>query len=345
MRTGSILLPDRDRKGRLADRRPLKLHSKPAPPDGGTPTERCRFAPTTSGPAHPGTLLAALLCWLDARQRGANLLLRLEDVDSTRCTAQSAQDMRDALAWFGLDWDDECLQSEFHAEHAAALDELARGGFLYPCDCSRSAIKRAGLAAADGGWRYPGHCRNHLLADRDWRSIDAAIRLRLEPGIADVQDESSILLTQDPSVEMGDPVLRSRNGSIAYHLACVVDDARAGINRVVRGRDLAPCTAIHTVLQRHMGLATPTYRHHLLLLEKTGEKFAKLHGAVGWRDLRTHYTATELCGVLAEFAGLTPDPSPRNPGDLVDHFDWNQVRIDDIALQWNGRALERVSRD
>jgi glutamyl/glutaminyl-tRNA synthetase len=328
---------------RLEDR--CRFQSKSALPDGDTPTERCRFAPTTSGPAHPGTLLAALLCWLDARQRRASLLLRLEDVDSTRCTAQSAQDMRDALSWFGLDWDEECLQSESHAEHAAALDELARAGLLYPCDCSRSAIKRAGLAAADGGWRYPGHCRSHKLAERGWRSVDAAVRLRLEPGITDVRDESGLPLGRDPSGEMGDPVLRSRNGSIAYHLACVVDDARAGISRVVRGRDLAPCTAIHTVLQRRLGLTTPIYRHHLLLLEKAGNKFAKLHGAVGWRALQDHYTAAELCGVLAEFAGLTPDPSPLHPGDLIDRFDWNRVRSDDVALQWTGSALERVTRD
>lgn len=252
--------------------------------------------------------------------------------------------MRDGLAWFGLDWDSEHLQSDFHADHAAALDELARAGLLYPCDCSRSAIKRAGLAAADGGWRYPGHCRNRQLAD-DWRSLGGAVRLRLEPGITHLQDESLLPLARDPSSEMGDPVLRSRDGSIAYHLACVVDDARAGITRVVRGRDLAPCTAIHTVLQQRLGYPNPRYRHHFLLLEKAGEKFAKLHGAVGWRTLQSHYTAAELCGVLAEFAGLTPDPSPLHPRDLVDHFDWNRVRSDDLALGWTGRALERVADD
>jgi glutamyl-Q tRNA(Asp) synthetase len=334
-------LPDLHRKGRHV-RIPLKLAVEPGPPDGDTPTERCRFAPTTSGPAHPGTLLAALLCWLDARKGGAHLSLRLEDVDSSRCSPESAQDMREALAWFGLDWDDECMQSDSHADHAAALDELARAESLYPCDCGRSAIKRAGLPAADGGWRYPGHCRSRALVDGAWRNVHGAVRLRLEPGIVDVADESLRSLSQDPSLEMGDPVLRSRNGSIAYHLACVVDDARSGITRVIRGHDLAPCTAIHTVLQQRLGYPTPRYRHHLLLLEKAGEKFAKLHGAVGWRDLKAHYTAEELCGVLAEFTGLTPDPSPLRPADLVERFDWSDVGSDDIALEWTGSALVRV---
>ena len=288
--------------------------------------------------------MAALLCWLDARKRGAHLLLRLEDVDSTRCTKESAQDMRDALSWLGLDWDDECMQSDFHAEHVSALDQLARADLLYPCDCSRSAIRRAGVPAADGGWRYPGHCRNHRLAD-GWRSTGGAVRLRLEPGVADVDDESNLPLAQDPSLEMGDPVLRSRNGSIAYHLACVVDDARAGITRVVRGRDLAPCTAIHTVLQQRLGYPTPRYRHHFLLLEKAGEKFAKLHGAVGWRTLEAHYTAAGLCGLLAELAGLSPDATPMRPEQLIERFDWDRVSHEDIALEWTGRTLARATHE
>ena len=88
-------------------------------------SETCRFAPTTSGPAHPGTLLAALLCWLDARSRGAHIALRLEDIDPGRCTPESAHDMRIALAWFELDWDSESLQSENRGSHASALDRLA----------------------------------------------------------------------------------------------------------------------------------------------------------------------------------------------------------------------------
>ncbi len=150
--------------------------------------ERCRFAPTPSGPAHPGTLLAALLCWLDARSHAAHLLLRLEDVDHTRCTPQHAQQMRAALRWLGLDWDAEHVQSERRAAHEAGLDALEDRGLLYPCRCSRSQIRGAADRAADGGWRYPGACRDRPLPAAGWRGCDEALRLRLPAGRLAIED-------------------------------------------------------------------------------------------------------------------------------------------------------------
>ena len=301
--------------------------------------ERCRFAPTTSGPAHPGTLLAGLLCWLDARSRGAKLLLRLEDVDSTRCTAESADDMRSALEWFGLDWDEFSLQSENRSAHEAALDSLAERGVLYPCSCSRSDIKRSGERAADGGWRYSGRCRDRLLPKGGWRAAGETLRVRLGAGRVDPADEGGVDLAQDPAAEMGDPVLLGRGGSIAYHLAAVVDDGGQQVTRVVRGRDLAASTAIQVTLQRLLELSTPVYRHHFLLLEETGGKLAKLHGAVGWRELREHYTPEALCGLLAEAAALIEAPAPMRPRDLLADFDWGQVRSEDRLARWTGERL------
>ena len=104
-------------------------------------TDRCRYAPTPSGPAHPGTLLAGLLAWLDARSRGAPLLLRLEDVDRLRCTPELTEEMRAALRWLGLDWDAESVQSERRPAHEAALERLAEAGLVYPCGCSRAEIR------------------------------------------------------------------------------------------------------------------------------------------------------------------------------------------------------------
>jgi glutamyl/glutaminyl-tRNA synthetase len=306
------------------------------------PTERCRFAPTTSGPAHPGTLLAGLLCWLDARSRGAHLRLRLEDVDSSRCTPESAEDMRAALRWLGLDWDAESVQSDRQSAHEQALDALAERGLLYPCRCSRAAVRRAGTPAADGGFRYPGTCRGRALPPGGWRASREALRLRLAPGRVEPRDEGGTDLGQDPLAAMGDPVMRRRDGDLAYHLVVVVDDADEGVTRIVRGRDLAASTAIHLLLQRSLGLPTPVYRHHLLLLEERGGKLAKLHGAVGWRALRERYAPDELTGLLAWVAGLVHEPQALAPRDLVAGFDWPRVRREDAVLRWTGDALVRV---
>jgi len=301
--------------------------------------ERGRFAPTTSGPAHPGTLLAALLSWLDARSRGAGLLLRLEDVDSTRCKPEGADDMRAALEWFGLDWDELSLQSEHRRAHEAALDALAERDLLYPCACSRSEVRRSGAPAPDGSFRYTGRCRGRALPRGGWRAAREPLRLRLEAGRVDLEDEGGVALAQDPAAEMGDPVLLARGASIAYHLAAVVDDGWQGITRVVRGRDLAASTAIHVTLQRLLGLSTPVYRHHFLLLEEHGGKLAKLHRAVGWRELRAHYAPDALCGLLAAAADLREASTPLRPSDLLADFDWGRVRSEDRLARWTGEAL------
>jgi glutamyl-Q tRNA(Asp) synthetase len=305
--------------------------------------EHCRFAPTTSGPAHPGTLLAALLCWLDARSQAARLELRLEDIDHTRCTPASAADMRAALSWLGLDWDATSLQSDFTEQHERALDRLAEQGRLYPCNCSRSEIKRGGLKAADGGFRYPGTCQSKGLPPGGWREASTALRFRLEPGLLAPEDDSGLDLAQDPAREMGDPVLRRRDGAIAYHLGVVVDDAQSGVTRIVRGRDLASATATQVALQNALGYATPAYRHHLLLLEERGAKLAKLHGAVGWNEISPHWSAARLRGFLARAAGLIEAEVEISAAELLDGFDWNRVEPDDAVVRWHDNELALVT--
>ncbi|HKC52813.1 MAG TPA: glutamate--tRNA ligase family protein [Myxococcota bacterium] len=305
---------------------------------------RTRFAPTTSGPAHPGTLVAGLLAWLDARSRGGHVTLRLEDVDPARCTTASADDMCAALRWFGLDWDAQELQSANRPAHDAALDRLAELGLLYPCTCSRGEVSRGGTRAVDGGWRYTGRCRKRPLPAKGWRAADAALRLRLPDGRIELADESGLDLSQDLLGEMGDPVLRRRDGALAYHLAAVVDDGSAGVTRIVRGRDLATSTATHVALQRALGLPTPGYRHHFLFLEESGGKLAKLHGAVGWAELARVYSAEALCGRIAQLAGLAPDARETTPRALLARFDWARVRADDVTLRWDGCDLREEKR-
>jgi len=124
---------------------------------------------------------------------------------------------------------------------------------------------------------------------------------------------------------MGDPIVRRRDGAIAYQLAVVVDDADEGITDVVRGRDIAPSTATQVLLQHILELPTPRYRHHFLLLEQAkGDKLAKLHGSLPWSTLRARYSGPELRDRLAQIAGL-PDATP-------EHFDWARVRGDDVSI-------------
>jgi len=301
--------------------------------------ETSRFAPSPTGPAHPGTLLAALLCWLDARSRGARLVLRLEDLDPERCRPEWSRAMLEDLAWLGLEWDALLEQTAASAAHEAALDRLAADGRLYPCACTRTEITSRGAGAPDGGVAYPGTCRDRPLPDAGWREANAALRVRLPRGRLELEDESGLDLSQDPGREMGDPVVRRRDGAVAYHLAGVVDDADLGVTRVVRGRDLATTTATQVALQRLLTISRPGYRHHLLLLEERGGKLAKLHGAVGASELRRHYDAAELCGALAWATGLRSTRDPITPGALLREFAWERVRDADRPMRWTGEAL------
>ncbi len=298
-----------------------------------------RFAPSTTGFAHPGTLLAALLCWLDARTSGARLVLRLEDLDVDRSRSEYREAMIRDLEWLGLDFDHVQRQSECRAQHEAALDLLQAKGRLYPCTCSRSQIRTAGLRASGGGFRYPGTCRARSLGAGGWRASEASIRLRLDAGRIELHDASGDDLGQDPLTAFGDPIVRRRDGAMAYHLASVVDDAALGVDRIVRGRDLADSTATQVALQRLLGLATPSYRHHLLLLERRGEKLAKLHGSVGTPELREHLSAEALCGVLAHACGLAAQSMPVQAAALLEGFDWSRIRRADRLLGGDGQHL------
>jgi glutamyl/glutaminyl-tRNA synthetase len=297
-----------------------------------------RFAPSTTGEAHPGTLLSALLVWLDARSRGGRVLLRLEDLDYTRCKPAWSTQMIDDLAWLGLDWDEIVDQSALRDQHESALDRLEDDGRLYPCTCSRSRLT-GGARAPDGGWAYPNTCRPRRLPAGGWREARDAIRVRLDDDRVELIDDGGLDLSQAPTLEMGDPVVVRRDGVRAYQLVVVVDDGASGVNRVVRGRDIAPSTATQVALQRLLGLPAPSYRHHALLLEARGGKLAKLHGSIGATELRRSVSAEALCGALAHAVGLRADAAPCRPAELLADFDWRRVAADDRVAPWRDGAL------
>lgn len=292
-----------------------------------------RFAPSPTGEAHPGTLLSALLVWLDARSRGGRVLLRLEDLDTTRVKAAWSAQMLEALEAIGLAWDDTVIQSGSSAAYEAALDQLAARGRLYPCTCSR-ADRAGGRRAPDGGWAYANTCRGNALPAGGWRAVDGNLRARLDDDRIEIVDAGGLDLSQTPAIDMGDPIVRRRDGVIAYQLAVVVDDAAAAITDVVRGRDIAPSTATQIMLQRLLGVPTPRYRHHFLLLEGSGDKLAKLHGSIPFSQVRARYTGPALCGWLAWAAGLAAAPYECAPPELVATFDWSRVPRADLVVRW-----------
>lgn len=292
----------------------------------------CRFAPSTTGPAHLGTLAAALLCWLDARSRGARLILRLEDLDPDRCRPEHAASILADLAWLGLDWDEVVAQQSLAAQHEAALDRLEALGALYPCDATREQLRAIGRRAPDGAFAYDNRARGRPLPPGGWRASRDPIRARLPDGSFNPVDEGGLDLAQDPAGAAGDPIVRRRDGSIAYQLAVVVDDAAAGVTRVVRGRDIAPSTATQVALQALLALPAPVYRHHLLLLEERGGKLAKTHLAP--RGTALGLSAPRLCGQLAACVGLLPSPDDCTPRDLLPHFDWAKVATIDRVVRW-----------
>jgi glutamyl-Q tRNA(Asp) synthetase len=297
-----------------------------------------RFAPSTTGEAHPGTLLAALLVWLDARSRGGRVVLRLEDLDITRTKAAWAQQMLEACRWLGLDWDDVVTQSERRTAHEAALDALAAAERLYPCNCSRKS-RAGGRRAPDGSWAYDNTCRGRSLPGGGWRAVTEALRVRLDDDRIELVDDGGMDLSQTPARDMGDPVVRRRDGVIAYQLAVVVDDHDAAITDVIRGRDIAPSTATQVMLQRLLRYPRPRYRHHFLLLEPGVGKLAKLHGSIPFSQVRARHDGAALCGILADAAGLQDASLPCRPSDLIDAFDWRRVPIRDRIAHWSEHGL------
>lgn len=296
-----------------------------------------RFAPTTSGRAHPGTLLSGMLSWLDCRSRAGKFLLRMEDIDPGAGGKAWREGLLDDLKWFGLTWDQLVWQSSRRVSHEAALDRLASSGRLYECGCSRTTVKAAGLPSVAGGWIYPGTCRHRKI--RNWRSSTENLRVDLSDLTVVVLDESGADLGQTVDQAMGDPVVRRGDGGVTYQLAVVVDDAEAGVTRIVRGRDLAPSTATQVALRGLLGLPIPAYRHHFLLLEPQGAKLAKLHQSIGADVLRRYLDPDSLRGFLAFVAGLAEDPRPVTLDQLLQSFSWDKIEVQDRTVFWDGQRL------
>ncbi|WP_374324882.1 tRNA glutamyl-Q(34) synthetase GluQRS [Azonexus sp.] len=234
---------------------------------------RGRFAPSPTGPLHFGSLIAALASCLEARCRGGEWLLRIEDVDTPRNVPGAAEAILRTLEAFGFAWDGPLrYQSHRAAAYEAALDVLRGQGLLYPCSCSRSEIAAAASrTAVDGGAVYPGTCRAGLRPGAEAR----AWRLRVDDAVVAFEDRLQGRIAQHLADEVGDFVLRRADGIHAYQLAVVVDDASQGITDIVRGADLLASTPRQLWLQRCLGYPRPAYAHLPVATNAAGEKWSK----------------------------------------------------------------------
>ena len=232
---------------------------------------RGRFAPSPTGPLHFGSLVAAIASWLDARAAGGEWLVRIEDVDAPRTVPGAADQILRTLEAFALHWDGEVAwQSRRGDAYEEALARLRAGGFAYRCKCSRKEIADSGLRGIEGAV-YPGTCRTLAVGD----DVAGAERFRVPAGTVEIEDRVQGRIAQDVARQVGDFVLKRRDGLHAYQLAVVVDDAAQGITDVVRGADLLQSTPRQVLLQRSLGFATPRYLHFPVAADAAGEKLSK----------------------------------------------------------------------
>jgi glutamyl-Q tRNA(Asp) synthetase len=241
-----------------------------------------RFAPSPTGYLHLGHAFSALTAFEAAKAQGGAFLLRIEDIDHTRCRPAYEQAIYDDLRWLGLDWPQPVLrQSEHMADYRAALDRLREMGVLYADARTRRGEAEAALSAPQGedavdetpappAWKLSLFaCRQHLCARYDELSFFEGAQAR----------------RADPAVN-GDVVLGRKDIGVAYHLCVVIDDARQGVTHVHRGQDLYDATHTQVLLQALLGLPTPVYHHHALLLDDQGRRLAKRKGSKTLRDYR-----------------------------------------------------------
>lgn len=267
-----------------------------------------RFAPSPTGYLHRGHAFSALAAHQAARAAGGRFLLRIEDIDTTRCRPSFEAAICEDLAWLDLSWETPVRrQSEHMADYQSALARLEADGLLYRCFRTRKEIAQAMTSAPHGvvdafrGAPLPAREEARRLAAGEpfaWRLSLAAARRRLGGWQGLAFSDSGQTFTANPEPG-GDVVLARKDVGVAYHLAVVVDDALQGITHVIRGVDLAEATHVQRLLQALLDLPTPAYQHHPLLLDAEGRRLAKRTGAESLRTLRERgMSAADLKGEL-----------------------------------------------
>ena len=293
-----------------------------------------RFAPTPSGRMHLGNVFAALIAWASVRSRNGEMVLRMEDLDTQRTSADFAQVLRDDLAWLGLDYDRETpaqsLRSAVYDEYFERMREM---GLLYPCYCTRSQLHSVNAPhLSDGTYVYTGTCRNLTEEQRSAFDRKPAWRVIVPDKLWQVDDLVQGHYELNLATECGDMVVRRADGVYVYQLAVTVDDGEAGVTEVVRGMDLLSSAPRQMYLQELFGFKHPVYGHVPMLLAPDGRRLSKRDRDLDLGELRKRVTPEQLIGTLAFAAGLIDQNVPLSAKELAREFDWNRLSGENIYL-------------
>lgn len=278
---------------------------------------------------HLGNVFAALLSWLSARSRGGRWLLRIEDLDPGRSRQSYADLLMDDLEWLGLTWDGEPVyQSQRSDIYNDYFLELQRQGLTYPCYCTRADLLATQAPhESDGRVVYPGTCRQ-----RPAQNGPAAVRLMVPDETVTFTDGHYGTQSVNLARQVGDFIIRRRDGAWAYQLAVVVDDALMGVTEVVRGRDLLLSSPQQIFVARLLGLSSPVFAHFPLLCNTSGQRLSKRDRSLDMEALRSQHQPADIIGMLARVAGLTSESGPLTPDELLPLFSWPKIPTNDITI-------------
>ena len=291
---------------------------------------------------HLGNVFSALLSWLSVKSKGGEWLLRIEDIDPGRSRQAYADQLMDDLQWLGLTWDGmpvyQSQRSDIYEHYFSLLQEL---GLTYPCYCTRADLLATQAPhESDGRVVYPGTCRpKSSMSPMSLigpispieKSSPAATRLIVPSCNIRFTDGHYGPQQVNLATEVGDFIIRRKDGAWAYQLAVVIDDALMGINEVVRGRDLLLSSPQQIYLAELLGWSAPQFIHLPLLCNGAGQRLSKRDQSLDLASLRQRHNAPALIGMLAHWAGLLPHPEPVSPSDLLSTFSWEKVPLHDLT--------------
>ena len=293
-----------------------------------------RFAPTPSGRMHLGNVFAALIAWASVRSQDGEMVLRMEDLDTQRTSADFAAVLRDDLNWLGLDYDRETPpQSRRSDTYDRYFEILREKGLIYPCYCTRSQLHSVNAPhLSDGTYVYTGTCRNLTEAERAKFDRKPAWRVIVPDKLWTVEDLVQGHYELNLFDQCGDMVMRRADGVYVYQLAVTVDDGEAGVTEVVRGMDLLSSAPRQMYLQELFGFSHPEYGHVPMLLAPDGRRLSKRDKDLDLGELRKRVSPEQLIGTLAYAAGLVDRKCSLSARELAAEFAWDKLKGDSIFL-------------